>query len=99
MNLNIQNSRLNIKFRVLHSDSISSSNDEHIARFIFKIWRIGAHLWQDFFDNLDTTQGFKWSLSWNHNQLRNGQFKSQPMQCEHLGCENVDDGKRGESGG
>ena len=44
MNLNIQNSRLNIKFRVLHSDSISSSNDEHIARFIFEIWRIHTSL-------------------------------------------------------
>ena len=99
MNLNIQNSRLNIKFRVLHSDSISSSNDEHIARFYFKNLEDRSAPLAGFFDNLDTIQGFKWSLSWNHNQLRNGQFKSHPMQCEHLGCENVDDGKRGESGG
>lgn len=97
MNLNIQNSRLNIKFRVLHSDSISSSNDEHIARFIFKIWRIGAHLWQDCLTNLTQhkdSNGVSVGITINSEIV-----SSNHNQCEHLGCENVDDGKRGESGG
>ena len=97
MNLNIQNSRLNIKFRVLHSDSISSSNDEHIARFIFKIWRIGAHLWQDFLTNLTQhkdSNGVSVGITINSEIV-----SSNHNQYEHLGCENVDDGKGGESGG
>ena len=58
---------------------------------------VGAHLWQDFLTNLTQNKdsnGISVGKSINSEIV-----SSNHNQCEHLGRENVDDGKRGESGG
>ena len=58
---------------------------------------IEAHLWQDFLTTLTQykdSNGVSVGITINSEMVN-----SNHNQVERLGCENVDDGKRGESGG